>query len=129
MPNLFRGMKENANGYPKIGASARTLGVRPGSDLPALNPDDLVQPGQGGLSVSPDDPMNLPRHRRPPDFEGVGKDPVWGITDGDLGDDLAYRPDPTQSGHGFVEPARPMTLNEYQNALAQTQYRWTKTSL
>jgi hypothetical protein len=126
MPRLFRAMKENAQGYPEIGASARTLGVRPGFDVPAHNPSDLVQPGQGGLSVSPDNPMNLPYHRRPPDFQGVGKDPAWVITSADLGPNLSYRPDPAQPGHGFVEPVRPMTFHEYQDALAQTQGRWRK---
>ena len=49
-----------------------TLGVRPGIDVPALYPLDIVQPGQGGLSVSPDDPLNLPYFRRPPEWQGAG---------------------------------------------------------
>jgi hypothetical protein len=44
----------------------------------------------------------------------------------ELGPDLVYRPDPTQTGHGFVEPARPMTLDLFQRALALTQSRWRK---
>ena len=126
MVQLYRAMKESAGGFPEIGASARTLGVRPGVDVPAWNAGDSLQPRQGGLSVSPDDPMNLPYFRRPPALQGVGKDPVWSIADLELGPDLIYRPDPAQAGHGFVEPARSMTLNEYQDALAQTQGRWKK---
>ena len=126
MPQLCRGMRENAVGYPEVRASSRTLGVRRSIGVPAKSRVDVVQPGQGGLSVSPDDPVNLPRHRRPPDLQGVGKDPVWSIGDSDLGPDLVYRADPAQAWHGFVEPARSMSLDEYQDALAQTQSRWKK---
>ena len=126
MVQLYRATRESSGGVPESGASARTLGVRPRFDVLAGNPGDFVQPGQGGLSVSPDDPMNLPHFRRPPAFHGVGRDPVWSLKDSDLGPDLVYRPDPARSGHGFVEPARPMTLREFGDALAQTQGRWRK---
>jgi hypothetical protein len=89
-------------------------------------PNDTVQPGQGGLSVSPDDPGKLPFYRRPAAFQGTGRDPVWVIESADLGSDLTYRPDPRNAGHGFIEPARPMTLDEYQRALQQTQSLWQK---
>jgi hypothetical protein len=88
--------------------------------------DETVYPGQGGISVSPDDPMNLPFFRRPPVFQGTGHDPVWAIDETDLGPDLIYRPDLTNVGHGFLEPARPMTLSEYQQALAQTRDLWKR---
>jgi hypothetical protein len=126
MARLFRAMKENDQGLAEIGESARTLGVRPGIDVPATRPTDIVQPGQGGMSVSPDDPRNLPYFRRPLKYGGTGKDPVWTVTDGDLGPDLRYRSDPANPGHGFVEPARSMTLAEYQRALTRTQRLWQK---
>jgi hypothetical protein len=129
MARLFRGMKEDADGCPEVGESARTLGVRPGIDVPAKDPGDFVHPGQGGLSVGPDDPLNLPAHRRPPPFGGTGRDPVWVLDAGDLGPDLRYRPDLLRSGHGFVEPVRPMTLGEYQQALARTRRLWRKCGL
>ncbi len=127
MTELFRGMKEDTKGMPEIGESSRGLGVRPGFDVPATDPGDLVRPGQGGMSVSPDDPQSLPYFRRPPALGGTSKDPVWRISEADLGNDLHYRPDPARSGHGFVEPSRSMTLAEYQRALAQTQRLWQKT--
>ena len=111
---------------PELGPSARTLGARPGIDVPALVTNEMVQPGQGGLSVSPDNPTNLPRYRRPAAFQGSGKDPVWMIEDADLGIDLMYRPDPRNASHGFIEPAQAMTLGEYQRALQQTQQLWRK---
>jgi hypothetical protein len=126
MTELFRGMKEGASGMPEIGESSRSLGVRPGIDVPATNPGDLVRSGQGGMSVSPDDPQSLPYFRRPPALGGTSRDPVWRITEAELGTDLLYRPDPARAGHGFVEPSRSMTLAEYQRALAQTQRFWHK---
>ena len=126
MPRLFRAMKEGVGGQPEEGESARALGIRPGIDVPVGKPEELLRPSQGGLSVSPDDPLNLPSFRRPPEYQGVGKDPVWTITAAELGSDLAYRPDPTSARQGFIEPARPMTLADYQRALARTRGHWRK---
>ncbi len=47
MPLLFRGMKESATGQPEVGEDARSLGIRPGIDVPASDPADVVHPGQG----------------------------------------------------------------------------------
>jgi hypothetical protein len=113
---------------PELGSSARSLGVRPGIDVPATLPSDIVRPGQGGLSVSPDDPVNLPPYRRPPAFGGTGKDAVWVIQDMHLGGALVYRPDPMNPRHGFIEPASPMLLKDYQLAIQQTQSMWRKAS-
>ena len=77
MTRLFRAMRKDADGFPEVGANARALGVRPGIDVLATLPSEMIQPGQGGLSVSPDDPMNLPYFRRPPGFQGSGRDSVW----------------------------------------------------
>jgi hypothetical protein len=121
---LFRAMQESPTGLPVVGS--RTLGVRPGIDVLGVMPTDSVIPGTGGLSVSPDDPLNLPVFRRPPLFGGTGKDPVWVISADDLGPDLVYRRDPTNAAHGFVEPARTIFLDEYQLVLSMTQLRWRK---
>jgi hypothetical protein len=102
------------------------LGVRPGIDVPAAKPADMVQPGEGGLSVSPDDPTNLPLYRRPVAFGGSGKDPVWMIDELDLAMMLIYRPDPLNLAHGFMEPARPMTLGDFQDAIERTHDLWKK---
>jgi hypothetical protein len=126
MTELFRGMKMDASGMPERGESSRTLGVRPGVDVVATDPSDPVGPGQGGMSVTPDDPLHLPYFRRPPELGGTSKDPVWRVMEADLGPDLCYRPDPMRSDHGFIEPSRVMTLAEYQRALGQTQHRWRK---
>jgi RHS repeat-associated protein len=120
---LYRGMKSNGQGGPELGASKRTLGAIPDVDIPVVS--GYVSPGTGGLSVSPGSPYNLPSHRRPPEFGGTGKDPVWGIRPRDLGLDLSYGPDPSNpSKHGFIEPSQPMKFNEYQDALGATRWLW-----
>jgi len=126
MTRLFRAMKEDVDGRPEVGPSSRTLGIRPGKDVPVQRPGDVIQPHQGGMSVSPNDPINLPYFRRPPGFQGTGKDPVWSIDESDLGPDLCYRPDPVTAGHGFIEPSHPMTVAAYQLAIARTRDRWRK---
>ena len=124
---LFRAMREAADGGPHLGASSRSLGARPGIDIPALQDDDSVFPDQGGISVSPRDPVHLPFHRRPRSLGGCGVDPVWSIEAVDLGVDLVYRPDPDDPlRHGFIEPSHPIMLEAYQDALTQTRDRWRK---
>lgn len=117
-------MQRDDGGMPVVGESARRLGVRPEIDIEP-DTESLVQPASGGMSVSPGHPRNLPRHRKPPEWGGTGLDQVWEISEGELGDDLVYRPDPDRPDiHGFVEPARPMTFAEYQGALAGTRLMW-----
>lgn len=124
MSMLFRAMRKTPQGLPQVGPTGRTLGGRPGVDVAAIHPHDFVGPGDGGMSVSPDDPRYLPEHRRPPLFQGDGRDPVWRIDEPQLPSSLAYRPDPRDIKHGFIEPAVSMTLQEYQAALASTLPCW-----
>ncbi len=134
MPRLYRSMRVDHDGLPTVGPTARSLGVRTDDDPPRLyfdvrvDPGDgSVSPGAGGLSVAPDDPQNLPFHRRPERLGGGGDDPVFAIDDTSLGSDLLYRPDPRQpSNHGFIEPSRRMSISEYQNALATTRSAWIR---
>jgi hypothetical protein len=117
-------MQRDDDGYPVVGESARRLGVRPEIDVEP-DADSIVQPVRGGMSVSPGHPENLPRHRKPPEWGGTGLDQVWEISEEELGDRLVYRPDPDQPDvHGFIEPNRPMTFAEYQDALAGTRLKW-----
>jgi hypothetical protein len=123
---LYRSMTEAPDGLPTTGPSGRLLGVRPGNaatpDVLAVNPSDLVLPGHGGMSVAPDDPLNLQRHRRPAALGGIGRDPVWYIETDELGPDLEFRQD--RPGHGLIEPKRAMTLDEFQVALAALRPHW-----
>jgi hypothetical protein len=119
-------MKESGADLPQLEQSARGLGVRPAIDVPAADFQEMVRPGEGGVSVAPDGPLNLPAFRRPPDFGGTGRDPVWVIDESELPPGLVYRPDPDREGHGFLEPAEEMSLAEYETAIASTQDRWRK---
>ena len=123
---LFRSMKEDVTGLPMIGQSGRKLGVRlgddPTSDVTAIQDSDLVFPNQGGMSVAPDDPMHLLRHRRPQSLGGTGLDPVWSLETNDLEPNLQFRQD--SSTHGVIEPLQAMTLQQYQAALSATRTRW-----
>lgn len=126
---LYRGMRADVDGLPAVGPTARTLGVRgmelaPHHDVPVSDPAALVPPGVGGLSVVPDDPLHLPRQRRPASLGGISRDAVWEIDANDLGPLLSLRRD--RANHGTVEPAVALTLAEYQAALAATRDRWRK---
>lgn len=125
---VYRGMQEDADGSPRVGQSARRLGARREIDI-EVAPGERVEAGLGGMSVSPGSPMNLPRHRRPPEWGGTGLDPVWEISTDDLGPDLDYRADPMAlETHGFIEPANGMTFADYQNTLAGTRSKWRRVS-
>ncbi|MCO7224749.1 fibronectin type III domain-containing protein [Pleionea sp. CnH1-48] len=120
--NLYRGMKGDSNG-PETGASARTLGARPDTDIP-VDCKGCVHPDTGGVSVAPDTPQNLPRHRRPSEHGGTGKDPVWSIKSSQLGEKLKYVQD--SDTHGTIQPSKSMRLEEYQEALSETKDSWSK---
>jgi hypothetical protein len=127
MPLLYRTMREDTDGMPFVAPSARGLGARPGTDVPALADHDHVNPGEGGPSVAPDDPNNLLRSRRPLWLGGTSRDPLWVIDSDDLGPDLVYRPDPARpTEHGFIEPAQQVELVEYQRLLAATRPLWRR---
>ena len=120
---IFRSMRMGEGGLPELGSSARTLGARAGTDIP-IN-DGLVSPGTGGMSVSPNDAMNLPVFRRPPSLGGIGKDPVWCMDVCDLPSGLSYRADPLNpAGHGFIEPSATMGYEPYEGLLEGTAGLW-----
>ncbi len=119
---VYRAMKEDQNGKPVVGATARTLGIRTGVDVAVVG--GQVLPGHGGMSVSVGDPRNLPAHRRPTGFGGTGKDPVWEADVSVLGSDLQFVQDsPT---HGTIQPTRPMSPDEFEKVLAATMDDWKK---
>lgn len=124
MVALFRAMKDDGDGCPECGASARELGVRLDGDI-EISDEGFVEPGKGGMSVSPESPMYLENHRRPPEFGGIGKDPVWTIDDRELPSELMYRADPEMpSLHGFIEPIQAMSLDAFQEALRSSRGSW-----
>lgn len=141
----YRGMAEQ-NGKPRIGRSARLLGIRPNIDIDVeqmlagcLDEQGYLLPEeerkyQGeliavairntkGMSVSLSI-EGLPAFRRPPTFGGTGKDPLWQIDDSKIAGDLeAIQDSPT---HVSILPNATMLLEKYEAALASTQNDWEK---
>jgi hypothetical protein len=116
-------MTEDRDGRPLVVSTARGLGVRLG-EIPA-DDDGVVEPEAGGMSVAVGDPGFLPEHRRPQEIGGTGPDPVWEIEESEIGELLECRRDPKKpTEHGFLEPVRPMQLEEYELALAETRDVW-----
>ena len=138
MPRIYRVMTPDADGLPKVGTTARSLGVRVRSRPD--DPEDIavdsghVAPGTGGMSVAPSW-RDLPLHRIPqrlahqvPNAAGRDTDACWRMGDGpfeagDFAEGLSLRPDHPE--HGVVEPSHRMTLDAYRAALAATRDRWT----
>lgn len=144
----YRGMAED-NGKPKVGRSARLLGVRPGIDIdidqvPAdcidlqgyLQPISLDHQPQGelvsiairnvkGMSVSLTI-EGLPAFRKPAPFGGTGKDPLWQIDDSKISGDLLAVQD--SATHVSILPSATMLLEKYEAALANTQSNWEQVS-
>lgn len=116
---LYRSMTRSGT-MPEVGRSRRKLGIVPDGDIPVV--DGMVSPQTGGMSVSRGSPFSLPDHRRPPEFGGEGKDPVWRIQEHQLGGKLRLRMD--SRTHGLVEPATKMCLAEYEKALEETRPSW-----
>jgi hypothetical protein len=141
----YRGMIDE-NGKPKIGRSARLLGVRLGIDIniKQMPVDSLDEQGYllpeserefqgelvdvaivntGGMSVSLSIEA-LPAPRKPAKFGGYGKDPLWQIDDSNITGDLqAVQDNPT---HVSISPRVTMSLERYELALANTQDDWER---
>ena len=141
----YRGMATE-DGKPKIGRSARLLGVRPNIDINIeqvptgcldkqgyLLPEsqrklhgDLVTVAirdTKGMSVSLSI-EGLPAFRKPSQFGGNGKDPLWQIDDSHITGYLqAVQDSPI---HASIMPRVTMTLEKYEAALANTQKYWER---
>jgi len=93
--SMFRAMRSEPDGLPKVERSARGLGVRiEGTirDIVAAQ-DGTVEPGTGGMSVALDAALNLPKPRLPRSLGGEGRDAVFTILAADVPLTLLLRPD------------------------------------
>ena len=141
----YRGMAEE-NGKPKIGRSARLLGVRPSIDInieqmPIGYLDEqeyllteskreirgelvtVAIRDRKGMSVSLSID-GLPDFRKPTKFGGTGKDPLWQIDDNYISGDLEVIQD--SATHVSILPRITMSLAKYEAALANTQNYWER---
>jgi hypothetical protein len=129
-----------ADGRPEVGPAGNLLGVRVGTaatdDIAEEN--GCVQPGTGGMSVSPS-LETLPPHRIPrrlqskfPAAIGSNQLHCWFMGEGAfvadrIAEHLVLRPDPeAPDRHGFVEPERKMTVAEYEAAITSTRDQWKR---
>ncbi len=141
----YRGMAEQ-NGKPRIGRSARLLGIRPNVDIDIeqvpsgwVNEQGYLKPASErkttenlaavaikntkGMSVSLSI-EGLPAFRKPLAFGGTGRDPLWWIDDSEITGDLeAVQDSPT---HVSILPRVTMLLEKYEAALARTQNDWER---
>jgi hypothetical protein len=122
---------------PRIGSTARTLGVRCPQDV-ALDERGWAVPGKG-MSVAPT-LTELPHHRIPrrlrklvPSATGCDDDRCFRLAElsyrpGVVADALSLRPDllprPDGRRHGQIEPTQPMPVSRFSAALGDTQARW-----
>ncbi len=121
---IYRCMRPDAVGAPKIGASLSTLGVRPGKDIPVAA-DGSVDPQTGGMSVTPDDPDAMPFDLLPRSRGGDGRHPMFSLVVADLPETLVARRD--KPDHANVEPATRQSFAAYNGDVQSTQGRWVRT--
>jgi hypothetical protein len=137
MPLIYRVMTRDGD-KPMVGNTARALGVRlpPSSHADIkVNDDGTVEPGGGGMSVSPR-LERLPKHRVPkrlrhrvPKASGFDSDSCWymgsgSFADGPIAPGLMLRLEGRE--HGLVEPESRMPLADYLAALASTCDQWQR---
>ncbi|MCC5636733.1 hypothetical protein LC593_12845 [Nostoc sp. CHAB 5844] len=139
----YRAMAEE-NGQPKVGRSARLLGIRPGIDVDVeqmyrdyLDAQGYLYPkternstgelvavairNTKGLSTSVSI-EGLPAFRKPTKFGGSGRDTLWQIEDSQITGDLEAVQD--SATHVSIMPITTMLLEKYEAALAKTQNDW-----
>jgi hypothetical protein len=124
--SIFRAMKAEGDGLPKVGRSGRELGVRidgPRRDL-TVGEDGTVEPGNGGMSVALDAALNLPKPRLPKSLGGEGRDPVFSMVRANIPPTLLLRQD--RYPHALVEPGRRCPLSVFESDLASTRSLWSK---
>ena len=122
-------MQADADELPQVGRTARSLGVRLNEDI---SPDEngRVNPGQGGMSVSPGSIWNVPSHRRPRGMArgstGPANDRIYEVYEEAIVERrLLLRPDPkAPTRHAFVEPATQMPFEAYELELVSTRPAW-----
>ena len=123
---MFRAMKAEPDGLPKVGRSSRELGIRidgPIRDLP-IGEDGIVEPETGGMSVALDAALSLPKPRLPRSLGGEGRDPVFTLRRAEAPETLILRVD--RHPHALVEPIRRCLLVEFESDLASTRSFWSK---
>lgn len=130
LTEVFRAMTPDEDGKPKVGPSARELGVRRDNDI-TPSPEGIVEPGTGGMSVSTGNMWSIPPHRRPrPMGNGSSGPPVDVVYRAQVEAicqmRLQVREDLPEIHHALVEPSVAMQYLEFVNLLECTRNDWDK---
>lgn len=121
---MFRAMKADHQGLPVTGETARTLGARPGVDI-TEDASGMVHAGPAGMSVTLDDPMQMPKVRRPQNLGGSSRDPLFCMRVSRLSHSLRLSPPSSRdSWHGCITPGQTCLFREYQHNLHLTRPCW-----
>lgn len=115
-------MKSTDEDQPALGTSMTSLGVRVRDLHPRV--DGTVDPQEGGASVSVEGYEHLPRSVQV--AVNNGKAAVFELETEDLPDHLAFREDPYDKTHVFIEPAHPMKFEAYKQAVQETSALWRR---
>lgn len=124
---LYRVMFPDDDGLPRVSRDPHCLGVRvlnsnPPNDIYPDGEPPTVRPARGGMSVTPDDPNEIFNLFLKRAMDKRRAERVWCLQQQDLGEDLALHF--TSQFHATVEPVRPMSLEDYEKALAATRSLW-----
>lgn len=118
---LFRLMKMDVDGKPRVGSGSMMLGVRPydpsqphkRADVLASQPNDIVQAGSGGLSCYSDPAKISIRSKHLI---------LWSIEVDLLSHDITVVLD--GGSHYLIEPTVKMELSRFQSLLFSTRDFW-----
>jgi hypothetical protein len=127
---VYRAMIEDQDRLPKLARSARALGLRLDS-TPEVTADidvdtaGFVQRGRGGMSLAIGSPRNLPAHRRPREFGGTGRDPVFMLMQ-PFWAAVHIHVDNPEEHHAYMEPIRRCCLEAFELELAATRRYWRR---
>ena len=134
MPQVFRIMREDGDGWPNVASSANGLGVRPGRDIDVDSQGNVLTNGKG-MSVNPswqDAPLfriperlrHLKAGARGPNSNACFRHGSGPFSRGEFAEGLTVEPDsPT---HALIVPNAPVPLADYEAALAATRSGWEK---
>lgn len=128
MPLVFRAMKREADGLPRVADSATGLGARDPKDAHVIG--EMVQVGPKGMSVNPtvaDLPLELTPPRVNPAGWGVASIRVFQHGVGPFAAGLELLPD--VPGHGVVRPVAVVSLAHYRADIVATRNDWIDTGL
>lgn len=131
MPLVYRAMKKDQEGLPKVEQSASGLGIRPGIDVDIV--EGHVEANGKGMSVSPSwqsiSIFRIPKRLRDkvPGARGSNNTFCFRYGSGPfqaspIANGLDLVPDsPT---HGCMAPTQPVPLTTYESDLAATRDGW-----